>query len=152
MKVLLVQSVKNVGKPGDIKEVADGYARNYLIPRGLATVANTTAVKQAQAQRDVEARRESKFVSENQTLAARLGETQVTLRAKTGGQGRLYGAITAADIAAALEEKLGQTVDRRRIELDEPIRTLGEHKVPIRIARDLVPQVTVTVESEGASS
>ncbi|HEV8633573.1 MAG TPA: 50S ribosomal protein L9 [Chloroflexota bacterium] len=152
MKVLLVQSVKNVGKPGDIKEVADGYARNYLIPRGLATVANTTAVKQAQAQRDAEARREGKFASENQTLAARLGETQVTLRAKTGAQGRLYGAITAADIAAALEEKLGQAVDRRRIELDEPIRTLGEHKVPIRIARDLVPQVTVTVESEGASS
>jgi large subunit ribosomal protein L9 len=152
MKVLLIESVKNVGKPGDIKDVADGYARNFLIPRGLATVATTAAVKQAQAQRDVETRRETKFVAENQSLAARLGETQVTLRAKTGAQGRLYGAITAADIASALEQKLGQAVDRRRIELDEPIRTLGEHKVPIRIARDLVPQVTVTVESEGASS
>jgi len=152
MKVLLIQSVKDVGKPGDIKDVADGYARNFLIPRGLATVANATAVKQARTQREVEARRESKFASENQSLAARLGETQVTLRAKTGAQGRLYGAITAADIASALEEKLGQAVDRRRIELDEPIRTLGEHKVPIRIARDLVPQVTVNVESEAPSS
>jgi large subunit ribosomal protein L9 len=151
MKVLLIQSVKDVGKPGDIKEVADGYARNYLIPRGLATVANAAAVKQAQTHREAEARRESKFASENQTLAARLGETQVTLHARTGAQGRLYGAITAADIAAALEQKLGQPVDRRRIELDEPIRTLGEHKVPIRIARDLVPQVTVNVESEAPS-
>jgi large subunit ribosomal protein L9 len=152
MKVLLIESVKNVGKPGDIKDVANGYARNFLIPRGLATVATTAAVKQAQAQRNVETRRETKFAAENQSLATRLGETQVTLRAKTGAQGRLYGAITAADIASALEQKLGQAVDRRRIELDEPIRTLGEHKVPIRIARDLVPQVTVTVESEGSSS
>jgi large subunit ribosomal protein L9 len=152
MKVLLIQSVKNVGQPGDIKEVANGYARNFLIPRGMATVANATAVKQAQAQRATDARRETRFAAENQSLAARIGQTAVTLRAKTGAQGRLYGAITAADIAAALEEKLGQAVDRRRIELDEPIRTLGEHKVPIRIARDLVPQVTVNVESEGSSS
>jgi len=152
MKVLLIQSVKNVGKPGDIKDVADGYARNFLIPRGLATVASSSAVKQAQAHRETESRRESRFAAENQSLASRLGETEVTLRAKTGAHGRLYGAITAADIAAALEAKLGQAIDRRRIELDDPIRTLGEHKVPIRIARDLVPQVTVNVESEGASS
>jgi large subunit ribosomal protein L9 len=152
MKVLLIQSVKNVGKPGDIKDVADGYARNFLIPRGLAAVANSAAVKQAQAHRETEARRESKFASENEALANRLGETAVTLRARTGAQGRLYGAITAADIASALEAQLGQPIDRRRIELDEPIRTLGEHKVPIRIARDLVPQVTVNVESEAPSS
>jgi large subunit ribosomal protein L9 len=152
MKVLLIQAVKNVGKPGDIADVADGYARNFLIPRGFATVANAAAVRQAQAQRETEARRESKFAAENQSLAARLAESRVTLRARTGAQGRLYGAITAADIAAALEQQLGQSVDRRRIELEEPIRTLGEHKVPIRIARDLVPQVTVDVESEGSSS
>lgn len=148
MKVLLMQAVKNVGVPGDIKEVADGYARNFLIPRGMATVANAAAVKQAQAHREAEARRETKFAAENQALAARLAETQVTLRAKTGAQGRLYGAITAQDITDALADKLGQKIDRRRVELGEPIRSLGEHKVAVRVARDLVPHVTVNVESE----
>ena len=148
MKVLLTQTVKNVGKPGDIKEVADGYARNYLIPRGLAAVATAAAVKQAESQRAAEQRREEKNAAENQKLAATLGETSVTLHARAGAQGRMYGAITAADIAAAIEQKVGQPIDRHRIEMEGPIRTLGEHKVPIRIARDLVPEVTVTIESE----
>jgi large subunit ribosomal protein L9 len=148
MKVLLTQTVKNVGKPGDIKEVADGYARNYLIPRGFAAVATAAAVKQAEAQRAAEQRREEKNVAENQKLAATLGETAVVLRAKAGAQGRMYGAITAADIATAIELKLGQPIDRHRIELEGPIRTLGEHKVPVRVARDLVPEITVTIESE----
>jgi large subunit ribosomal protein L9 len=148
MKVLLTQTVKNVGNSGDIKEVADGYARNYLIPRGLAAVATAAAVKQAESQRAAEQRREERNVSENQRLAATLGETAVVLRARAGAQGRMYGAITAADIAAAIEEKLGKPIDRHRIELEGPLRTLGEHKVPIRVARDLVPEVTVTIESE----
>ena len=148
MKVLLTQTVKNVGKPGDIKEVADGYARNYLIPRGLAAVATAAAVKQAESQRAAEQRREEKNVAENQKLATTLGETSVTLRARAGTQGRMYGAITAADIAAAIEQKVGRPIDRHRIEIEGPIRTLGEHKVPIRVARDLVPEVTVTIESE----
>ena len=147
MKVLLTQTVKNVGRPGDIKEVADGYARNFLLPRGLATVANVAAVKQAQAQRAAEHRREEKDQAQNEALGVKLGETIVTLRAKTGAQGRLYGAITAADIAEALEQATGQAIDRRRIELGEPIRTLGEHKVPVRIAREIVPEITVKVES-----
>lgn len=148
MKVLLTQTVKNVGKPGDIKEVADGYARNYLIPRGLAAVATMAAVKQAESQRAAEQRREARNVAENQKLASTLGETSVILRARAGAQGRMYGAITAADIATAIELKLGQSIDRHRIEMEGPIRTLGEHKVPVRIARDLIPEVTVTVESE----
>lgn len=148
MKVLLTQTVKNVGKPGDIKDVADGYARNYLLPRGLATVANAAAVKQAQSQRAAEHRRDERDHAQNAALGARLAETSVTLRAKTGAQGRLYGAITAADIAAALEQAVGQAIDRRRIELPEPIRSLGEHKVPVRVAREIVPEITVTVESE----
>lgn len=148
MKVLLTQTVKNVGKPGDIKEVADGYARNYLIPRGLAAVATMAAVKQAESQRAAEQRREARNVAENQKLASTLGETSVVLRARAGAQGRMYGAITAADIATAIELKLGQSIDRHRIEMEGPIRTLGEHKVPVRIARDLIPEVTVTVESE----
>lgn len=148
MKVLLTQAVANVGKPGEIKTVADGYARNYLIPRGMATVATAGAVKQAEAQREAETRREVKFAAENQALATRLASTRVTLTAKVGSQNRLYGAITHADIADALARELGQPIDRHRIELEGPIRHLGEHKVPIRVARELVPQVTVVVERE----
>jgi large subunit ribosomal protein L9 len=148
MKVLLNESVKNVGRAGEIKEVKDGYARNYLIPRGIASVATAGTVKQAEAQRDAEARREAKNLAANQALGQRVGSTTVTLRARVGEQGRLYGAITASDVAGALSEQLGQAIDRRRVELEEPIRQLGQYKVPVRLARDVVPEVSVTVEAE----
>src|SRR5438105_7557584 len=130
MRVLLNESVKDVGRAGEIKEVKDGFARNYLIPRGLAAVATTGAVKQAEAQRQAEERREAKNVSQNQALGDRVAATTVTLRARVGEQGRLYGAITTADIATALAAEVGHEIDRRRVELDEPIRHLGEYKIP----------------------
>ena len=148
MKVLLNESVKNVGRAGEIKEVKDGYARNYLIPRGLATMATVGTVKQAESQRQAEERREAKNLSANQALGNKVGGATITLRARVGEQGRLYGAITATDIATALTAEVGQEIDRRRVELEEPIRQLGEYKVPVRLARDIVPQVTVTVESD----
>ncbi|TAK22036.1 MAG: 50S ribosomal protein L9 [Chloroflexota bacterium] len=148
MKVLLTQSVKNLGHAGDVRAVADGYARNYLIPRGFATVATASALRQAEVQHEIDLRRERKFAAENQSLAARVGQITVTLRAKVGSQNRLYGAITANDIATALGEKLGTAVDRRNVQLGEPIRHLGDHKVAVRIARDLTPEVTVVVEAE----
>jgi large subunit ribosomal protein L9 len=148
MKILLTQAVKNVGKPGEVKEVANGYARNYLIPRAMAVVATPSAVKQAAAQQDAELRREEKNRSEYVALGEKVAATTLTLRARVGEQHRLYGAITAADIASALSERVGQPIDRRRVELEEPIRHLGEFKVPVRLARDVVPEVTVTVESE----
>lgn len=148
MKVLLTQAVKNVGKPGDVKDVADGFARNFLIPRGMATIATAGTLKEAEAHRQAEARREEKNTAQNQALGQRIEGTTVTLRARSGPQGRLYGAITAADVATALSEQLGQQIDRRRVELEEPIRQLGEYKVPVRLARDVVPQVSVTVEQE----
>lgn len=148
MKVLLNEAVKNVGKAGEVKEVKDGYARNYLIPRGIAVVATAGTLKQAEAQRQAELRREEKNAAENQALAQKVGSTTVTLRAKSGPQGRLYGAITASDVAAALSEQIGQPIDRRRVEIEEPIRQVGEHKVPVRLAQNVVPVLTVTVESE----
>jgi large subunit ribosomal protein L9 len=148
MKVLLNESVKNVGRAGEIKEVKPGYARNYLIPSGLAAIATPGTVKEAEARHEAALRRESKNLSANQALGGKIEATTVTLRAKVGEQGRLYGAVTAADIAAALAAQLGQEIDRRRIELEDPIRQLGEYKVPIRLARDVVPQLTVTVASE----
>jgi large subunit ribosomal protein L9 len=131
-----------------VKEVADGFARNYLIPRGMATVATKGTLKEAEAHRAAEARREQKNAAQNQALGQRIEGITVTLRAKSGPQGRLYGAITASDVASALQEQLGQEVDRRRVELEEPIRQLGEYKVPVRVGREIVPQVTVTVEEE----
>lgn len=148
MKVLLNEVVKNVGRAGEIKEVKDGYARNYLIPRGMASIATAGTVKQAEVQRQAEARREARNQAENQTLGQRVAATTVTVRARVGEQGRLYGAITASDIATALSEQLGQPVDRRRVELEEPIRQLGQYKVSVRLARDVVPEVSVTVEGE----
>jgi large subunit ribosomal protein L9 len=148
MKVLLNESVKNVGRAGEIKEVKNGYARNYLIPRGLATMATGGTVQQAEAQRQAEERREARNISANQTLGNKVAAATITLRARVGEQGRLYGAITATDIATALTAEVGQEIDRRRVELEEPIRQLGEYKVPVRLARDIVPQVTVTVESD----
>jgi large subunit ribosomal protein L9 len=148
MKVLLNESLKNVGRAGEIKEVKDGYARNYLIPRGLATMANSATVKQAEAQRQAEERREARNASANQTLGNKIAAASIVLRARVGEQGRLYGAITASDIATALTAEVGQEIDRRRVELEDPIRQLGEYKVSVRLARDIVPQVTVTVESD----
>lgn len=148
MKVLLHQAVKNVGVPGDIKDVASGFARNYLIPRGMASAATVGVLREAEAQRAAEARRDAKNVAENEALAARVGSTTIRLTARVGEQHRLYGAITSADIATRLAEEIGQEIDRRRIELDEPIRQLGEYKVPVRLARDVVPQLTVVVEGE----
>ena len=148
MKVLLNETLKNVGRAGEIKEVKDGYARNYLIPRGLATMATSGTVKQAEARRQAEERREAKNLSANQLLANKIGAATITLRARVGAQGRLYGAITATDIATALTAEVGQEIDRRRVELEDPIRRLGEYKVPVRLARDIVPEVTVVVEKD----
>jgi large subunit ribosomal protein L9 len=148
MKVLLNESVKNIGRAGEIKEVKNGYARNFLIPRGLARMATGGTVKQAEAQRQAEERREARNVSANQSLGEKLAAARITLRARGGEQGRLYGAITSTDIATALSAEVGQEIDRRRVELEDPIRQLGEYKISVRLARDIVPQVTVTVESD----
>ena len=148
MKVLLNESLKNVGQAGEIKEVKNGYARNYLIPRGLATMATSGTVRQAESQRQAEERREARNISANQSLGDKVAAAAITLRARVGEQGRLYGAITASDIATALTAEVGREIDRRRVELEEPIRQLGEYKVPVRLARDIVPEVTVVVEKD----
>ena len=148
MKVLLTQSVSTLGDTGDVKVVADGFARNYLIPRGYAVPATASVLKQAEVERKNEERREAKNAAENAALAKRIEATTVVLNAKVGQQQqRLYGAITATDIAVALAAQLGVEIDRRHVDLPNPIRHLGEHKVPIRIARSLVPLVTVSVQS-----
>jgi large subunit ribosomal protein L9 len=150
VKVLLKQDVPNLGEAGTIKNVADGYARNYLIPRRMAVIATAGAVKQAQLQQEAEARREAQAQEEAEGLSVELTGVTVTFHVRAGENEQLYGSITNADIARALEEKVGRTIDRRKIELEEPIRRLGSYRVPVRLAEDHVPHVGVVVEREGA--
>ncbi len=148
MKVLLLQDVKTVGRSGEVKEVAEGYFRNYLSPRGLATPATESALKRATQDREAQARRQARVVAENRTLADQINQTQLTFRAKVGEQHRLYGAITAADVAEELAKQIDHPVDKRHVELEEPIRHLGTYKVPIHLAQGVEPKVTVVVEQE----
>jgi large subunit ribosomal protein L9 len=151
MKVLLVKDVPNIGHAGDTKNVADGYARNYLLPRGLATLATAGAVKQVEEDKQVQQRKELRAKVELSQLSSILGQTEVTFKAKVGEQHRLFGSITAADIARAVGGKIGHSIDKRNIELDEPIRHLGTFKVPIRLGPKSTPSVTVIVEPEAGS-
>ena len=148
MKVVLQEDVKGLGVAGDVKDVADGYARNFLIPRRLATPATPGALKNVEAQRAAAARRQAQELAEAQALAGRLGSMTLTLKARVGGQERLYGSITTADIATALGRELGTSFDRRELVLEEPIRELGTHAVPVHLARDVTASLTVQVEAE----
>ena len=148
MKVLLTETVDNLGSAGEIKKVADGYARNFLIPKGLAVPATEGALKQAELRRQAEARHQQHTEVEAGSLAEILSQMTLTFQAKAGEKDKLYGSITNADIAEALERETGQTIDKRKIGLEEPIRELGSHSVPIKLLPDLAPRVTVIVERE----
>ncbi len=145
MKVYFLQDVPGVARAGEIKEVAEGYARNYLIPRRLAVVATEAVIEQVRARQAAEARRAAREAEELRELAARLEGLTVTLQARAGKEGRLYGSVTAADIAAAISAQVGRPIDRRRVELAEPIRKTGEYRVVVRLGRDLAPRVNVAV-------
>ncbi len=145
MEVILLKDVERVGRAGEVRDVAPGYARNYLIPQGLATRVTIGTLKQMQQQRQAEARREEELEVEAREFAAELEGVTLTLSAKTGEKDRLYGSITSGDIAAALEREIGKSVDRRKIGLEEPIRELGTYSVPFKLLSDLAPTITVDV-------
>jgi large subunit ribosomal protein L9 len=151
MKVILLQDVEGLGKAGDLKDVANGYARNYLLPRRLAAGATPELLANHQQRIAAEQRKREKQQASNQQQAERLGQVSLTFKARVGRQGRLYGSITSQDIAAGLRESEGITIDRRVIELREPIRTLGTFKVPVKLAQKLEPEITVNVIDESAS-
>jgi large subunit ribosomal protein L9 len=146
VEVLLLKDIKRLGKAGQIKSVADGYARNYLIPRGLAVLATAGAIRRTEVQKAIEEEREERVRTDSVALAERLAEMTLTFKVKASDKGRLYGSVTAADIAAEVERQTGHPVDKRKIQLDEPIRLLGSHSVPIRLVSGVVPEVTVLVE------
>lgn len=148
MKIILKQDVPNLGQEGDIEEVADGYARNYLIPQGMAVRATPGAMKDFEHRRKVQAKKHERMKKRAETLARRLTAQTLTFEVKMGETGQLYGSITNADIAEALEEQIGEEIDRRDIPLAEPIREVGEHFVPVHLMEDVEPQVRVVVKPE----
>jgi large subunit ribosomal protein L9 len=152
MKVLLLRDHAKLGKAGTVKNVADGYARNYLIPRGLAVLATEGALKQADTIRNAEDKRQAKLFAEAQAVANQLAGATLTFRALAGETGKLYGSITAHDIAQAIQAEKGIELDKRKIELREPLRTLGTHSVPVRLSGELAPEVTVVIEPAAAET
>src|SRR5215467_13909611 len=132
MKLILLQDVEGLGKAGDLKEVANGYARNYLLPRRLAAGATPSLVANRMQRIAAEQRKLEKQAELNRQLAERLAQITLTFKAKVGKQGRLYGSITSQDVASALQEAEGITIDRRVIDLSEPIRSLGTFSVPVK--------------------
>jgi large subunit ribosomal protein L9 len=148
MKVLLLKDVYKLGRAGDVKKVADGYGRNFLVPQKLAMLATPGAVKQAEKIRQSALTERTRLNQEMGTVAEKLQAVTLTFIARAGETGRLYGSITSGDISAAIERETGIHIDRRHI-AHQPLRDLGSYKVAIRLTVDLIPEITVVVRSEG---
>ena len=148
MKVILRADVPTVGKKGDILDVADGYARNYLVPRGLAMQATRGVVKQSESMRRSREAKETRDREASQALAAQLGSRTIEVKARAGEAGKLFGSVTAADVADAVQEQTGIELDRRKVVLDEPIRELGDAQVQVRLPAEVVVAVAVAVVAE----
>ena len=149
MEIILRQAVENLGKPGDVVTVKNGYARNYLLPRGFAFEATPGNLKRIAQERDRLEAAENERIGSATELAKRLEEVQLTFSARVGEEGKLFGSVTSADIAEALA-KQGFEVDRRKIQLADPIKAVGEYNVPVRLHREVTAQVKVHVAAEGA--
>lgn len=149
MQVILKTDVPKLGQVGDVCKVAGGFGRNFLLPQGLAILATPGALKQIGDLKRSETRRQDRQRTEMNELAAKIGRQALTFKARVGETGRLYGSITATDIAEALEAQLGSPVDRRKIVLDDTIRQLGDHNVPIHLMQGVDAMIKVTVEADG---
>jgi large subunit ribosomal protein L9 len=150
MKVILQKPVDKLGVPGDIVEVADGYARNYLMPRGLAVKATRGGVKHIDSLQRAHRVRVNQAKAEAEQVASRLTATPIRVRAHVGEEGKLFGSVTASDLAEAIREQAGIRVDRHDVHLDEPIRSVGVHEVRVHLFAEVDPILTVEVEaSEG---
>jgi large subunit ribosomal protein L9 len=148
MRVVFLQDVPRVAKACEVKEVADGYARNFLIPRKLALLARPEVLSQLGTAQKVEAKEDAELMA----LAQQIEGKEVSIKAKAGAKDRLYGSITSADIAAELSKSSGLVIDKRKIELEEPLRSLGNYEITIRLAKDIVPKIKVSVTEEEAKA
>lgn len=145
MKVILAADVEKLGHKGDVVTVADGYARNFLVPRGLALTASKGALKQAEQMRRAREEETQKAKEAAAAKVATLGASPVYISARAGEEGKLFGSVTNSDVARAIVEQLGEEVDRRQIRLEDPIRTLGSHQVEIHLHEEVNALVTVEV-------
>ena len=148
MRVIFLEDVANIARVGEVKEVTDGYGRNFLIPRKLAVLAGPSASNVLEAQVKKKAHHEAQTEAEMIELANQLEGKEIVLKARTGAKDRLYGSITSADIADELSTSAGIVVDKRKIELAEPIRQLGSYEIAIRLTKDIIPKVKLTVVEE----
>ncbi|MFQ5924687.1 MAG: 50S ribosomal protein L9 [Dehalococcoidia bacterium] len=148
MRVVLLQDVPGLGRAGEVKDVASGYGRNFLLPRRLAEFATPAVLNRVEAIRQAEEKRQSQAEVEIVSLGQTLEGLEVVVKARVGAMDRLYGAITSGDIAEEIHRISGQDIDRRKIELEEPIRQLGEYEVLVRLSKELVPRIKVIVEEE----
>jgi large subunit ribosomal protein L9 len=147
MEVILREDVEKLGNRGQVVKVAAGYARNFLLPKRLAVEANESNKKIVEQERQAYLRKEAKHKGEQEDLAKLLGDVTVSIAQKAGENDQLFGSVTSKDVADALAAK-GYTVDRRKIQLEEPIKQLGEFKVPVRLHKDVTAEVTVRVTKE----
>jgi large subunit ribosomal protein L9 len=145
VKVILREDIDGVGKRGDICEVADGYARNLLLPRGMAIVATAKAADQAASMRRARDQRDAADRSAAQEVATKLVSSRITIEARVGTEGKLFGSITTTDIAEAVEAQTGIVLDKRHVHLDEPIRSVGEHMATARLHNEVEFPITVDV-------
>ncbi len=145
MRVVLRTDIDNLGKRGDIREVADGYARNFLLPKGHAIVAGSGLDGQATAMRRARDRRDARDREAAETVARLLVPEVIRIPARAGAEGKLFGSVTAADVVSAVSEQTGIDLDRRRLHLDEAIRSLGVHEVPVKLHAEVEFRVTIEV-------
>ncbi|MFC2067529.1 50S ribosomal protein L9 [Chloroflexota bacterium] len=145
MKVIFLQDVPNVARAGEIKDVANGYGRNFLLPQKLVSLASPQEFDRLEAEHRKKTRSQAQTEVELAELARRLDGKEISLKTKVGGKDRLYGSVTSADIAAELRDTMGVEIDKRKIELTEPIRHLGSYEVTIRLAKDVMPKINVAI-------
>ncbi len=148
MKVVFIEDVPNVAEVGEIKDVADGYGRNYLIPRKLAVLADARATQIVETRKKRKARIEAETEAEMRELAKQLEGLDIVIKAKAGTKDRLYGSITNADIAEEVNKSAGLEIDKRKIELEKPIHEIGSYDIPIRLTKDIIPRVKLSVIEE----
>jgi large subunit ribosomal protein L9 len=147
MKLILREDVPNLGRGGEVVEVKPGYGRNFLLPRKLAVLANPKNLRDIEHQKQVATAKAAKLKASAEAVAKRLADTPVTLKRKVGEQDKLYGSVTAMDIAEALAAR-GLQIDRRSIDLAEPLKTVGEFEVPVKLHHEVAGKVKVKIEAE----
>ena len=152
MKIVLMKDVPNLGAAGEVKEVADGYARNYLMPKGFAALATKGLIKQAQERAEAQRKRDLRSRTDAEALAQRINGQTVRFTARVGELDRLYGSITNVDIAEKLSSQIGAEIDRRRVELGDPIKRAGVYSVVVDLGHGLDARINVVVEGEGSEA